>query len=54
MVDMVANIPDLRLPEELLLLVFQHLDPPTLLAVRQACRFVRQIASISVEFSLNG
>ena len=40
MVDMVANTLGLRLPEELLLLVFQHLDPPTLLAVRQTCRFV--------------
>ena len=39
MVDVVANTVDLRLPEELLLLVFQHLDPLTLLAVRQTCRF---------------
>ena len=48
MVDMVANTLGLRLPEELLLLVFQHLDPPTLLAVRQTCRFVGK--SISVEY----
>ena len=48
MVDMVANTLGLRLPEELLLLVFQHLDPPTLLAVRQTCRFVGK--STSVEY----
>jgi WD40 repeat protein len=48
MVDMVANTPDLRLPEELLLLVFQHLDPPTLLAVRQTCRAWDQLIQSSV------
>ena len=38
MVDVLAHTTDRRLPEELLLQVFQHLDPPTLLAVRQTCR----------------
>jgi len=48
MADMVANIRDLRLPEELLLLIFQHLDPPTLLAVRQTCRAWDQLIQSSV------
>ena len=38
MVDVDKKL-ELRLPGEMLLLVFQHLDPDSLVAVRQTCRF---------------
>jgi len=47
MVD-VDNKLELRLPGEMLLLVFQHLDPDSLLAVRQTCRAWDQLVKSSV------